>query len=480
MQKAGNGEQPVNSIRLRKAVLSLLVIALPFAVQAADNSQDPVYQQKIQRATQAVLWGMPAVSMMGLRRSSARALGATFNDIIYMSHPMVSRHGFLTANNQVPYVLSMLNTSDGPVVLEVPPASENTVFFGSAVDAWQVPIADVGPSGADKGKGGKYLFLPPGYDRRIPKGYLVFRPKTYHVYIGLRPVAVNGGTLEEGVAYSKRLKAYPLANPGKLGRYIDAFPKTWNTIPSYDISFFHDLAAMINEEPVQAKDLAMMGMLSSIGIQKGGEFKPDSRTAAALEQAAKLGYAQMQHYFSTPGRALDPFWPDHQWQALHLDKQQAEMGFPFTTENELLIDARSGGVYFWATWLPKHLGKDTFYLMGLRDSRGALLDGKSSYRLRVPKAVPARNFWSVIVYSMKTKGFIADSQKVGISSYEKAHLKANDDGSIDIYFAPEAPTGMESNWLPTGEPFFLIFRFYGPEKALFEKSWTLPDVEKHQ
>ena len=112
---------------------------------------------------------MPAVSMMGLRRGSERDLGATFNDIIYMSHPMVSRHGFLTANNQVPYVITSLNSTDGPVVLEVQPASEKTIFFGSVIDAWQVPVTDVGPEGADQGYGGKYLFLPRDMTSRFPR-----------------------------------------------------------------------------------------------------------------------------------------------------------------------------------------------------------------------------------------------------------------------------------------------------------------------
>jgi hypothetical protein len=116
-----------------------------------------------------VIWGVPAVSMMGLRRGSERDLGATFNDIIYMSHPMVSRHGFLTANNQVPYVITSLNSTDGPVVLEVPPASEKTIFFGSVIDAWQVPVTDVGPEGADQGDGGKYLFLPRDMTSRFPR-----------------------------------------------------------------------------------------------------------------------------------------------------------------------------------------------------------------------------------------------------------------------------------------------------------------------
>lgn len=472
----------------RASVIVAMLVAGAIADTSIIGAQEPIshnkasdnldYQQTFQRGTQAAIWGVSAVSMMGVRHGTERDLGGTFNDIIYMSHPMVSRHGFLTANNQVPYVIVMLNTTDGPVVFEVPPASPKTIFFGTAIDAWQVPVVDVGPEGADAGKGGKYLFLPPGYDKPVPDGYIVCRPKTFHTYVGLRPVAVNGGTLEEGVAYSKQLKAYPLADPGKAGRYIDAFPKAWDTLPKYDISYFQDLATVVNEEPVQEKDLAMMGLLPSLGIKKGQPFKPDAPTTKALQNAVQLAYDQMQSYFTTPGRALMPFWPAHQWQVLNLSKQQVEEGFPFVTPDELLIDPRGGGVYFWATWLPKHLGKGSFYLMGLRDKSGAPLDGKSLYRLRVPKDVPAREFWSAIVYSMNTKGFIANASRVGISSYEKAGLKANEDGTIDLYFGPKPPKGMEANWLPTGENFFLIFRLYGPEKALFDKSWSLADVEK--
>ncbi len=314
----------------------------------------------------------------------------------------------------------------------------------------------------------------------MPEGYIVQRPKTFNLYVGLRPVAVNGGTLEEAVTYAKELKAYPLSeadNPEPT-RYINAFPKTWNTLPQYDMSFFEDLATVVNEEPVQEKDLVMMGMLPTIGIQKGTEFNPNEETTKALEQSLTLGYDLMQDYFITPGISLANWWSDVKWQAPNFPKAQAEAGFPMVTKDELLLDKRAGGMYFWATFLPKRLGKGSFYLMGLRDEAGELFDGSSLYRLRVPKDVPAAQFWSAIVYSMKTKGFISDASKVGIGSTQKADLKQNEDGTIDIYFGPKAPEGMESNWLPTGEDFFLIFRLYGPEKALFDKTWTLPDVEK--
>ena len=173
-----------------------------------------------------------------------------------------------------------------------------------------------------------------------------------------------------------------------------------------------------------------------------------------------------------------PYWNEREWQALNLPKEQAAAGFPFVTNDEVLIDERAGGAYFWATYMPKVLGKGSFYLMGLNDADGNPFDGKSTYRLRVSKDVPAKDFWSVIAYSMKTKGFIENADPVGLGSLNKESMTVNDDGTVEFYFAPEPPEGFKSNWIPTGEDFMLIFRLYGPEDGLFNKSWVLNDVEK--
>ena len=182
----------------------------------------------------------------------------------------------------------------------------------------------------------------------------------------------------------------------------------------------------------------MMGMLSSIGITKGQPFKPDAETAKALEQAAKDGYAQMQNYFVTPGKALAPYWSGNQWQTFNIPRDQLAEGFPFETADELLLDKRAGGGYFWLSFFPKHLGAASFYLVGLRDRTGAMFNGQSLFRLRVPKDVPASQFWSVTVYSMKTKAFFANADRVAISSSEKTQLKSNPDGTVDLLFRSKA------------------------------------------
>ena len=338
----------------------------------------------------------------------------------------------------------------------------------------------MGTTGHDKGKGGKYLILPPGYKEDTPKGYVVLPCNTFNQGFSFRPVMKDGATFEDTTAYAKTLKIYQLADAASppATRHIDAFPSSYGSLPTYDLTFFEDIHDVINREPVQPQDKAMMALLAGIGIEKGKPFKPSADQKRAMEEGIKLAYASMQSYFTTEGKAMLPFWEDKKWYVWDFAEGQAKSGFPYVTEDRVLVDERAGGSYFWITYLPKVLGGGTFYLTGLRDSAGDLYDGKSTYKLRVPKDTPAKDFWSAIVYSMETKGFVTDVDRVGISSRDKDTLKMNDDGSVDLYFAPEAPKGLESNWVPTGEDFFLLFRLYGPVKPLFEKTWTLGDVEK--
>ena len=104
--------------------------------------------------------------------------------------------------------------------------------------------------------------------------------------------------------------------------------------------------------------------------------------------------------------------------------------------------------------------------------------GVSNYRLHVPANVPVREFWSATVYSLKTSSFFLNATRLTLGSLDK-ELRKNADGTVDIYFGPKQPAGQESNWLYTqpGQKWFPWFRVYGPEKAIFDKSWKLPDIE---
>jgi hypothetical protein len=135
--------------------------------------------------------------------------------------------------------------------------------------------------------------------------------------------------------------------------------------------------------------------------------------------------------------------------------------------------------YSLAYFSAKHLGAGQFYLMALKDSKGNRLDGSSTYRLHVPASVPAHQYWSVTAYDGNTHALIRDTPWSSRAS-TSADLATNSDGSVDIRFGPAEPDGESANWVPTKacNIFETLFRFYGPEQALFDKSWKLPDIQK--
>jgi hypothetical protein len=434
------------------------------------------------RAVEATIWGMPVVSMAAIRRSLKRDLDAEFGDVVYVSDVMLPRHEFLTANHETPYVVICFDLASGPMVLDVPAASPSAVLFGSAIDSWEVPLVDVGATGDDAGKGGRYLFLPPDASEESLDGFIVVSSPTRYVHVALRPIAVGAGTRDDAVAYSQQLRTYPLADATspRRNRYIDAFPLTWQTLPIFDLDFLRLLAEVIDDEPAQDKDAVMLGALASIGIAKGVAFEPDPERADLLAAAVVEGAAFMNDYFMN--RAFVPHWPDSQWLATNPADNH---GFSFHGDGVLDYDRRAGGFGFWATFAPKRLADPSklpasYYLKAFRDGDGDLFTGEAMYRLRVPADTPAHDFWSIVAYEVGTNAFIHNpDDRVAVSSYDKGTLTINDDGSVDVYIGPAAPDGLASNWIPTaGRDFWLIMRFYGPDLPLFDGSWSVGPVDK--
>jgi hypothetical protein len=332
----------------RTLVAALLAGALActaIVARSADKPRSIEYEIKVERAAEAAIWAMPAVALADILVSTRKDLGGDVGDIIYFSKPMTSRHGFLTANNVTPYTIASLTLKDGPIVVEVPAATDKVGYFGTILDAWQLPVADVGPAGDDQGKGGKYLLLPSDYKGEVPAGYRAYRLNTTSVALAFRPVAKEGVSDEDVAAYSQTLKSYKLAdlsNPPK-NRYLDAFPKKWNTLPVYDFTYFTDLNQVIQSEPVQERDKAMMGMLASLGIEKGKPFNPDAQTKQAMLEGLQRAWAKMQAYLVTPGKATLLYWNNRRWGTLvNLPEGQAKLGFPFVTDDRILIDERAG------------------------------------------------------------------------------------------------------------------------------------------
>src|SRR5262249_41033165 len=188
------------------------------------------------------------------------------------------------------YFMSFYTTKDvGPLVLEVPPAVGGS-FAGNLVNAWQMPLEDAGPEGADKGKGGKYRLLPPGYTMKPPAGYMPLRPATYSGFPRMRSKLASHSEADvaAAVAYGKRLKIYPLklaAHPPPT-QFKDVADIVFDSTIPFDLRFFQTLDQVIQREPWLQRDRAMIDQLRSLGIEKGKPFQPDARTQAMLNAVA--------------------------------------------------------------------------------------------------------------------------------------------------------------------------------------------------
>ena len=426
------------------------------------------------RAIEAAIWGMPIVSVAAMRRAFFSA-GASYGDVVYLSRPADWRFQVTTPDASSLYVFLNFNLKDGPVVLDFP-AAVGAGLFGSILDAWQVPIADVGPEGEDQGRGAKYLLLPPEFQGVVPTGYLVLRPATCNGYATFRaiPRTRMAEDTAKAIALVKQLRVYPLsqADAPPPQKHIDIAGQLYDGIARVDDTFFDSLAAMVNEEPVQPRDVVAMSMLRTIGIEKGRPFTPDAGTRAILKDAAALAKAQLM----SATTSVTPYWPRARWGSSGFLVTGAQTGFTYQSGNVFHVDDR-GAMFFFACAPPKKLGAATLYLIGTRDASNSLFDGGTSYHLHVPPQVPAKQFWAVTVYDLETAAFIRDAPSIEINSYQD--LQKNPDGSIDVYFAPKSPAGKQSNWIYT-EPdrhWVAAFRFYGPEPAIHDKSWAMGDIE---
>ncbi len=441
----------------------------------ADLAERTIYR----RAVEAVIWGMPAVNYHLMYQEMANRTKGRFNQVLYWSRLLDWKNQTLTPNPDVIYLMPFFNTKDvGAVVLEIPPADEG-VFNGSIMNYWQAAIDDVGPAGVDKGKGGKYLILPPGIDTaKVPDGYIAMPSDTYQGYALLRSVLQSGSEADvaKAVTYSKRIKLYPLSQAAdpRPTIFVDASNVLFDSTIRYDVSFFESLNQMVQAEPWLERDKAMIDPLKSIGIERGKPFQPDAKTEHILNDAIQEAKAWLDARYFT----LQPYYEGERWFfPVTEEMHQSVMSF-WQTPDSYPVDAR-GTAYTLAFFSGKHVGEAQYYLLTASDKDGRPLDGKSSYRLRVPADAPVTQYWSMTVYNRDTHAFIRNATRVGRSS-QSPGLQKNPDGSADIFFGPTLPASGESNWVPTGGAgnFEVLARFYGPQKSLFDKTWRLPDIEK--
>lgn len=455
-------------------------------------------------------------SLWALRKGFAE-LGAMDGDFIISPEMVDGKSLMLTANMDTFYFWGNVDLSDGPLVIETPPN-----VLGIIDDFWFSWISDFGLAGPDKGKGGRFLLVPQGYEGTLPEGgYYIKHSKTDLVTVLGRMFLENNSTEISEETVRQNLKIYPYVEGGEgtsVGSYlngdgplsslaeeqtpkfVDVSGKDFNTLPPANYQHFEYINELVQSQPVGALSPEIAGQLAAIGIVKGKEFNPDQRTKEILTKAVIVAnaYSRTAAMGALPGNGFRYYSEDTSWWNPLFDggytfmTPPPEIGengevIPYDSDGARKIASRTSFFYLATGITPAMVmrltGIGSQYLVGSVDSNGNPLNGSNTYKLTLPENIPQERFWSTTVYDNQTRSMIQTEQRyprAGSQSFPTPAAKPNEDGSITLYFGPEKPEGVfEGNYVKTlpDKGWFQILRAYSPSKGFFDKSWKPGEVE---
>jgi hypothetical protein len=425
-----------------------------------------------QRAVQGFLSSLQIASLEAMRDGLLK-FGPANSTVLVFEELMDSKSLFLTPNTTSVYNFMWLEVGDEPVVLETPPD-----VLGFVDDAWFKYVVDFGRVGPDKGKGGKFLILPPGYEGKVPKGYFVAKTQTKGNWVVWRGFQKDGSPKAAVEATKSKFRAYPLSQRknSTTPNFVNVSGEEFNTIHRMDFRFWEEVDAVLQRESADGLNPEIRGLLASIGIVKGKPFAPDDRMKKMLTEAAQVGSVTARALTAFPRDPRAYLYEDRVW-----TNPLFERRYDFLSDGATMLDGRVY-MHFYATGITpamalKLIGKGSQYAIAYMDQDRKVLDGSKTYKIHLPPNVPAADFWSLTVYDNQTRSMLqTDQQFPGIDN-KKQGLKQNADGSYDIYFAPEPPEGWENNWVQTipNKSWNAILRLYGPLEPFYDQTWRPDD-----
>ncbi|MEM7435328.1 MAG: DUF1254 domain-containing protein, partial [Myxococcota bacterium] len=442
------------------------------------------------RGVRAYLQAMPGAAMIAMRDGLYEA-GLLPNYTVFISESLIdARSRFLTLDTETVYATTWISLKGGPVVVETPPRT-----LGVFVDAWQRHLADTGYPGPDRGKGGTYVIVPPGYAGYVPDSQFAVRSRTLGVWMLLQGFLVDGSATPATENFQTHLKIYPLKESDRPppNQFVDMSAMPIDTITPNDLEYFKALDALVQEEPRESQDPEFLGLLSAIGIEKDTKFEPDARASALLREAAVVGDITVRALLFGDRNPAKPLREGTEWRVFAMPESN-----DFVTAHARELDARAAFRYFATAHVPKVaddiLGRRTESAVVYRDAEGRPLDGSRTYSLTLPAVVPAKNFWSVIAYDNQTRSMLQTDQRFASVNTAQSRLlqrpppRMNDDGSTTLYFGPRPPAqgrrkganSWSANWIQTtpGRGWNAVLRLYGALEPWTERTWTPGEIER--
>lgn len=484
---------------IRQALFGLIVVLTAGAALAQEapplirqinggNWLDPKEAEALrdelfyQRAVHAYMTMLSALNVIGMRDGSEAVFGAGYNVLPIWKNRMDSRAWVPTPNADVIYSMSYLDLKEtGPLVVAAP-----AKVIGMFTDFFQRTITDVGAIGPDRGNGGLYLLLPPGYAGTVPDGYFTFTSSTYNVFLFFRTVMAQGDggpDPKPAVELAEQTRIYPLWAEEKNVKpmvFPDGSGKRVDMMYPVDNTYWTKLKTFVDYEPVTAIAPELRGVLASIGIVKGQPFEPTQREQELLRKAVETA-PRMILAFRQLGRpdGRNLYYKDRQY-------ERAWAGGTAEWMQESYLDVNQRAAFFQYAYssapamVMRTIGAGSKYPITARDADGNFLNGSNTYRLRLPPNPPAALFWAVTAYNV-TDGTMPETPQLlpSINGYNK--VMSNPNGAIDIWFGAEPPADVpKSNWIQTvkGRDFMAVLRFYGAKTEFYDQTWKPDDVVK--
>ncbi len=481
------------------------------------ETTDAVYAQLDRmHGVEAYLAGLPAVSLWAMRRAILGA-GVQDGDVLLFSELMDCRSLFLTANADTVYFFVFVDLSDGPVVVDIP-----RDCLTVADDMWFRWVTDLGVPGPDRGAGGRYLFVGPGYEGPLPEGGMfTHHVRTSRVWMLGRCFLEDDDPAPAARRIKEELKITPYAPGGygssiasfllgesKLGplaeprtpRFVEGSGMVINTIPPVDASYFTLLDEAVQAEAASALDPEVAAPIAAAGIVHGKEFAPGPYWREVLDDAAATANAYARAVAMRPrpeeGFHFYPGTGSNWTSPLFAGGYSFQTPPPLVTREGVkplpdrgakLLNPRASFFYLATGVTPAmcmnlpRIGSQ--YVGATMDANGDALEGGRAYRLVLPAGIPAEKFWSITLYDNQTRSMLATGQRfprAGSQGYPTPAATPEADGSTVLWFAPDRPDGVpEGNWVQTlsDRNWFTILRFYSPLPSFFDKSWQPGEIE---
>ena len=430
----------------------------------------------LSRAVDAFLNGIPPASIYAMLEGLKEA-GAEPGDLVLWENLYDARSLLLTPQTTTPYAFAEINVKAEPTIVEVPAGR----LVGAVDDAFFRWVTDFGVTGPNQGKGGKYVFVGPDYTGELPEGYRVVKTPTYRNWMFLRALVQDSDLETATLGLRTQFRIYPLSKLGNPpeGRVVNASGAKINTIHANDYHFWDELNAVVQYEPANAFNPELVGQFAAIGIKKGKPFAPDARMKKILTEGVAIGNATARSITFRPRLESAYFYPGkRQWYSSFTGGS-----YEFMNNGELVLDDRIMFHYYATAITPAmakpKVGTGSAYEIGAHDSKGRYLDGGKTYKCTLPGPVPAKDFWSFMVYDNQTRSVLETDQKTGGLDSNNPSVKANADGSYTMWFSPTPPAGHEGNWIQTmpGKGWNVLLRLYGPLQPWFDKTWMPGDLE---